>query len=101
MINNPMIDDPMSADEAREYGPQWGSYMRDSDPGYIMYTAIPPERAEHRDEMVAWLHDRCLLQAREGCPEHGDEYEYSDVEMLYRMIAYLEALAFPPEGESA
>lgn len=90
-------DDPMTAEEAQEYGPQWGSLVTSGDPGYIMYTAIPPERAEHRDTMVAWLRDKCLPIAREGSDEEGDEFEYSDVEMLNRMVAYLEGLSYPAE----
>jgi hypothetical protein len=87
--------EPMTEAEAAEYGPQWGSLMTNGDPGYIMYTAIPPEAPAHRDIMVAWLRDHCLPLAREGCAEEGDEFEYSDVEMLKRMIAYLEALEYP------
>lgn len=86
--------EPMTASEAQEYGPQWGSLITNGDPGYIMYTAIPPEQPEHRDEMVAWLRDHCLPLAREGCDEQGDEFEYSDVEQIGRMIAYLEALTY-------
>jgi hypothetical protein len=91
--------DPMTASEAAEYGPQWGSYMTAGDPGYIMYTAIPPERPEHRDTMVSWLEDRCLPLAREGCDEEGDEYEWSGVEMIKRMCAYLRSLEYPETEE--
>lgn len=86
--------DPMTAGEAAEYIPQWGSYIRDGDPGYIAYTAIPPVEAAHRDEMVKYLRDTCLPIAREDSDETGDEFEYSDVEMLQRAIAYLEGLEY-------
>lgn len=88
------MNHPMTAAEAQECGPQWGSYISSGDPGYIMYTAIPPERPEHRDAMVEWLEGHCLPLAREGCDEEGDEYEWSDVEMIKRMCAYLRSLDY-------
>ncbi len=89
-----MTQDIMSASEAQEYGPQWGSLVTNGDPGYIMYTAIPPEEPEHRDTMIDYLRNECLPIAREGSDEEGDEYEYSDVEMILRMIGYLESLTY-------
>lgn len=79
----------MTEAEAREYVPQWGSYMRAGDPGYIMYTAVPPERAEHRDEMAAHVRSHCLPIAHS---EHG---EPEDVERLRDLLAYLAALEYP------
>lgn len=88
--------DPMEAWEAAEYGPQWGSYMTSGDPGYIMYTAIPPERPEHRDTMVSYLRDHCEPRASVSVI---DDEEYTDSEQIARMIAYLEALEFPAEDD--
>lgn len=96
--------EPMTAAEAAAYGPQWGSYMNSYDPGYIMYTAIPPEEPEHRDTMVEWLREHCLPLARadaaKGWPERSeDEDEDEDEpERVERMIAYLEALTYPEDG---
>jgi hypothetical protein len=92
--------DPMTATEAREYGPQWGSYMTSGDPGYIMYTAIPPEEAAHRDTMVAYLKEHCLPIAERNAyaavmtdPDSEEPCE-DDVDKIDRMVAYLEALTF-------
>lgn len=89
------LAEPMSASEARAYIPQWGSFVTNSDPGYIAYTAIPPEEPGHRDTMVDYLRGRCLpIALEEGGDPEGDEYEWSDVEQLHRAIAYLEALSY-------
>lgn len=79
----------MTRDEAAEYIPQWGSLMRSGDPGYIAYTAIPPERPEHRDDMVAWLRG-CLPRA-----------EGEDVGLLGEAIAYLNNLDLSGQGEKS
>ncbi len=89
--------DPMTADEACNYISQWGSYLTSGDPGYIAHTAIPPERAAHRDEMVSYLRDTCRPIALENGAEDGDEFEWSDVEQIDRAIEYLEALAYAPD----
>lgn len=86
--------DPMDSSEAADYIPQWGSYMWDGDPGAIAYSAIPPETAEHRDSLVAYLRDDCQPIAREGSDEDGDEFEWTDVEQLDRAIEYLESLEY-------
>lgn len=85
---------PMTESEAKEYGPQWGSFIRAGDPGSIMYSRIPPERPEHRDEMVAYLRDHCLPVAKRhavGMPEAG---EPDDRQQIRRMMAYLESLSY-------
>ena len=89
--------DPMAAAEAQAYIPQWGSLISSGDPGYIAYTAIPPERAEHRDEMVRWLRDHCRPIALEESGEDGDEFEWSDPEQLDRACEYLESLKYSEE----
>lgn len=78
-----------------QYVPQWGSFISNGDPGACAYGAIPPERAEHRDTLVTYLRDVCLPIAREGSDEEGDEFEFSDVEMLEMCIETLKAIEYP------
>jgi hypothetical protein len=78
----------MTEAEAVAYAPQWGSYINNSDPGYIMYSVIPPEQAAHRDEMVAHIKGHCLPIATGPHGEEGDEDE------LGRLVAYLEGLSY-------
>lgn len=75
---------PMTEREAQEYGPQWGSYINSGDPGYIMYTRIPPEQPGHRDDMVHYLEHYCKRLA-----------EPADVVEIDRMCAYLRSLEYP------
>lgn len=75
--------EPMTRSEAAEYIPQWGSFMRAGDPGACAYGAIPPETAQHRDTLVAYLRDTCTPLAE------GD-----DVDELPRAIAYLKSLPY-------
>lgn len=90
--------DPMTAAEAADYIPQWGSYITSSDPGYIAYTAIPPERAAHRDEMVRYLEEHCLSIAQHnGAPDPEDGPD--DAEEIARAVAYLKSLAYAPDIE--
>lgn len=89
--------DPMTADEAREYAPQWGSYMTAGDPGAVMYGAIPPECAEHRDAMIRHIKSDLYplaLEADDG-PDEESEYEWNDSQMLRRLVAYLESIQYP------
>lgn len=84
--------EPMTEVEAQDYIPQWGSLVSNGDPGYICYTAIPPEAPEHRDTMIAWLRD-CIPDAEQHLAEGHDEFA-GDPEQLQRAIAYLEALTY-------
>lgn len=89
--------DPMTAKEAADYGPQWGSMVTNGDPGAIMYSAIPPETAEYRDQMVAYIESALYPLAAEGDAGENEEneYEYNDSQMLRRMVAYLKGLDYP------
>lgn len=84
--------DPMTEREAQECAPQWGSFIRNSDPGYIMYTAIPPEQAAHRDEMVAFIKSHCMAAAQRNV-DAGDFLD--GPEELARLVAYLDGLTYP------
>lgn len=86
--------DPITLADAQEYVPQWGSLISNGDPGYICYTAIPPEAAAHRDAMVAYLHNICRPIASEEAGDDGDDYEYSDVEQIDRVCEYLNAITY-------
>lgn len=85
---------PMSEDEARLVAPQWGSYVRSGDPGAIMYSAIPPERAEHRDAMIAHIDGHCMESARINVAA-GDFLD--GPAELVALRAYLEGLEYPAE----
>jgi len=47
--------EPLDDREAADLAPQWGSFMTDGDPGAIMYSAVPPETAQHRDSMLRYI----------------------------------------------
>jgi hypothetical protein len=91
-----MYGDPMTEAEAQNYAPQWGSYMTAGDPGAIMYSRIPPETAEHRDEMVKHIEESLYPLAAEGDagPDEENDYEYNDSQMLRRLVEYLESLSY-------
>ena len=82
--------DPMDTTTARDYIPQWGS----DGSGAIAYSTIPPESPEARDSLVAYLRDECRPLAIEEGATDGDEYEWSDVEMIDRAIEYLESIDY-------
>jgi hypothetical protein len=89
--------EPMTADEACEYIPQWGSYMHNGDPGAIAYTAIPPERAAHRDDLVHYLHYFCRPRAMERGDGPDEGCEWNDVAMIDRACEYLDGLTYAPD----
>ena len=85
--------EPMTRNEARDYIPQWGSFMRAGDPGAIAYGSIPPATKEQRDALVSYLRNDCLPIAQSDGQE-SDEFEYGDVDMLQRAITYLESIPY-------
>lgn len=56
------MPDPISSHQAWLIAAQWGSYMRDGDPGACMYgfNGGPPQSAEHRDECLLWIDHKCF-----------------------------------------
>lgn len=81
----------MNASEAADYAPQWGSFMRDGDPGACMYG--DPADASTARLMIEHIDSDCLPIAKAGlcCGESGAECE-SDVERLGELRAYLESV---------
>jgi hypothetical protein len=78
--------DPMSREEALEYAPQWGSYMRAGDPGAVMYGVDinPPG--------MALAHILTLYPIAD---------ELRDVLALRRLALWLESLPTWPAREGA
>lgn len=85
--------EPLEEWEAAELAPQWGSYMNDSDPGAIMYSAIPPEREEHRDAMLRHIRGH-LYPVADRYEEEGKESEPGDAKRLRSLAAYLKDLTY-------
>lgn len=86
------MTDMMSTNEARDYIPQWGSMMTAGDPGAVAYGAIPPETAEHRDSLVAYLSECKTLAEHNGAPPSDSDSD--DRVELARAIAYLESIDY-------
>lgn len=95
------MTEPMTALEARDYAPLWGSYMTSGDPGAGMYGLDDrgrPDDDDSRWAMIEHIDSHCLLIARERIASgeaDGDESE--DVEKLEALKAYLEGVKFPAE----
>jgi hypothetical protein len=85
--------EPLEEEEAAEYVPQWGSFMTSGDPGAIMYSKVPPEAPEHRDAMVRYIRGHCYPIADQDGKEETED-EYSDAQMLRRLVRYLLDLEF-------
>jgi len=81
----------MNASEAADYAAQWGSYIRDGDPGACMYG--DPADAATAQAMIAHIDSECLPIAKAGtcCGEGGAECE-SDVEQLGELRAFLQSV---------
>lgn len=79
----------MTAAEAADYAPQWGSYMTSGDPGACMYGDAAD--AETARAMAAHVRESCLPIAEAGdCCGTSGPCE-SDVAELGRLLAYLDA----------
>jgi hypothetical protein len=81
------MTNPMTRSEARDYAPQWGSYINAGDPGACMYgldSKGRPADAFNRDLMVAHIDDYCLPIA-----------EPDNVPLLESLKAYLTGFTFP------
>lgn len=81
----------MTEEEIHNYIKSCGSYMNDSDPGYICYTALPPEKIEHRDEMVDWLRKTCRPRILKN---EDNLYSEGELERIDTSIKYLENLIY-------
>jgi len=78
----------MSSQEAWLYAAEWGSYMRDGDPGACMYgfsEDCRPQSEEHRKACLNWIDEQCV-PAVKNAPQHYDEDE---LEKLAALREYL------------
>ena len=80
----------MTLEQARDLAPQWGSLVTNGDPGYIMYTAIPPERIEHRAAMLDHIQTDCMAIAIDNV---------ADAKELESLCQYLESLSYDDNGD--
>lgn len=73
----------MSAREAADYAPQWGSLIRSGDPGAVMYCRLEEAPAA----ALAYVQTHCLPIA-----DSGDSGDWRDVLEVRRLAAYLKSL---------
>lgn len=77
----------MTLAEARDYAPQWGSYMTAGDPGAVMY--CDPGDPDAKAPMAAYIKATLLPECRERLAA-GDSELDGDPERLESLLAYLE-----------
>lgn len=81
---------PMSASEAAEYAPQWGSYVSGGDPGACMYGELTD--ASTAAACVAYIDSDCVPIATAGQCCEGEGACEADLERLAALRAYLVAI---------
>lgn len=80
----------MSASEAADYAPQWGSYMTSGDPGACMYGELTDKRTAAA--CVAFIDSDCIPIAKAGdCCGTAGACE-ADLGRLAALRAYLESV---------
>ena len=95
--------EPMTALEARDYAPLWGSDASADDMAmYNLNDDGRPDDAEQRDLMIQNIVESCLPIARKRIADGTtDADEMEDVEKLEALKAYLEGLRFPTEPDES
>ena len=102
----------MEPEEAYAYAAQWGSCMRDGDPGACMYgfnADCRPQNSKHRGNCIKWML-KCRMQVEHTMAEYkkagyeAEEHDYSDdeLEKIDAWIAYIktaEVLEASEDGE--
>lgn len=93
--------DRMGEQEARDYAPQWGSLMRDGDPGAVMYgnPADPADAAA----MLAYTESDLLpgARAKYGLATENTQARADDVADLERLAAYLRTVTAESDWSKA
>ena len=83
--------DPMSPEEAYEVASQWGSYMRDGDPGAVFYTFptgdARPQSPDHRLTLISHTRTCQMIAASRAleADEDAEDDPNDDVEQLRRL----------------
>lgn len=84
------MPDPMTREEASEYAPQWGSYVRTGDPGACMYGDLE-DRVTARLCLAHLPECEAIAHAGTCCEADGNPCE-ADLEELARLRLYLESV---------